>query len=89
MGRPRLKKSKIQINYDDFSDVLYISFGNPCPGLADGIGDGNFVRIDPYTDEIVGITILNFKEHYKPQPNKDILEFAKKLIPKILEVYER
>ena len=54
-----------QISYDKISDVLYISFGNPQPGLSDETDDGNLVRIDPYTGEIVGITILDFKEHYR------------------------
>ena len=50
------------IDYDDSADVLYISFGNPRPGIAVEVNDGDLVRVDPYTDEIVGITLLDFKE---------------------------
>jgi len=51
------KKNKINWDYD--ADVLYISFGKP--GNAEGvdIGDGTIVRIEPTTNEINGITILN------------------------------
>ena len=50
--------------YDDFSDVLYISFGNPRPGIADESEDGILVRKNPDTNEIVGVTIIDFKRHY-------------------------
>jgi uncharacterized protein YuzE len=52
------------ITYDDIADVLYISFGQPKPGIAKEIKDGDFVRTDPCTDQIVGITIMDFKERY-------------------------
>ena len=54
------------IRYDDQADVLYISFGDPCPGIAVELNNGDLVRVDPYTDEIVGITLLDFKERYIP-----------------------
>ena len=53
-------KSQI-ITYDKLADVLYISFGDPRPGIAVEVNDGDLVRVDPYTDEIVGITLLDFK----------------------------
>ena len=87
MDRLNIKSNEHQISYDSFSDVLYISFGDPSPGLADEGSDGNFIRIDPYTDEIVGITILGFKKRYKLKPENNINEFAKSLIPEILKAY--
>ena len=50
------------IDYDTLADVLYISCDNPRPGIAIEVGQGNLVRVDPYTDEIAGITILDFRE---------------------------
>jgi len=59
-----MKKTKFKVNYDISADVLYISFGSIRPGIAIEVHSGDFIRIDPYTDEIVGITLLNFKERY-------------------------
>ncbi len=52
--------NELQISYDDLADVLYISFGDPRPGIAVEVNDRNLVRVDPYTDEVVGITLLDF-----------------------------
>jgi len=49
------------IKYDREADVLYISFGKPRRAEGLDIGDGTILRIDPKTEEVVGITILNFK----------------------------
>lgn len=56
----------LDISYDDDADVLYISFGKPRSGIAIESSQGDLVRIDPYTDEIVGITLLDFKQRYLP-----------------------
>ena len=50
-----------QIEYDEHSNVLYISSSiPPRSGIAEDVGYGVFVRIDPNTDELVGVTILDF-----------------------------
>ncbi len=54
----------MEINYDEIADVLYISFGKPSPGLAEEISEGDFVRKNSDTNEIVGITILDFQRRY-------------------------
>jgi len=50
------------IHYDPEADVLYISFGEP--KLAEGldIGDSTILRVNPETEEIVGLTILDFSK---------------------------
>jgi len=79
--RPEAKK----IEYDNKSDVLYISCGKPRPGIAVEVKAGDLVRIDPYTDEVVGITIMNFRERYMPSTSGDIEKFAKSVYPRILK----
>ena len=48
--------------YDEEADVLYISVGEPRPAIGADIGDGIIVRYNEKKREIVGITILGFKE---------------------------
>ena len=53
------------ISYDAEADVLYVSFGKPRRAEGMDIGDGTILRIDPDTEEIIGITILDFKRRTK------------------------
>jgi len=50
------------IHYDSEADVLYISFGEPGPAECLDIGDGTVLRIDPETEEVVGLTIPDFSK---------------------------
>jgi uncharacterized protein YuzE len=53
------KKNKIKWDYDAEADVLYISFGNPKNAEGVDIGEGTIIRIQPDTNEIIGVTILS------------------------------
>jgi len=55
---------KLVISYDAGVDVLYISIGESRPGIAVECDDGDFIRIDPDTSEVVGITLLDFRERF-------------------------
>jgi len=50
------------IHYDSEADVLYISFGEPRPAEGLDIGDGTILRIGPKTEEVIGLTILDFSK---------------------------
>ena len=56
----------LQIRYDESADVLYISFGDPRPGIAVEADSGDLVRVDPYSDQIVGVTLIDFRQKYLP-----------------------
>lgn len=56
---------KIKINHDQKGDVLYIVFGENRPSYAEDIGEGVYARYDMETDELVGITILDFSKRSK------------------------
>jgi hypothetical protein len=45
-------------SYDAGADVAYLSAGGPRPAISWESPEGHLVRIDPYTDELVGITLL-------------------------------
>jgi uncharacterized protein YuzE len=90
MDTKHRKKSEIKtIKYDKESDILYISCGKPRPGIAFEVSAGDLVRIDPYTDEIVGITILDFRERYNPPSSGNIEKFALGVYPQIIEAMGR
>jgi uncharacterized protein YuzE len=88
MASKNLKDLDLKISYDDGVDVLYISFGEPRTGIAVEINDGDFVRVDPYTDKVIGITILNFKERFMPLDTVSLEESARNIIPKVLSEFK-
>ena len=51
-------------DYDEDVDILYISFDKPKIAITIEGNDGELIRIDPYTKEIVGVTIIDFKQRY-------------------------
>lgn len=59
-----LTKEGFNISYDEAADVLYISLGSAKPAVAVETSDGDLMRVDPETDELVGITVLDFKEKH-------------------------
>ena len=63
---------KLEISYNAGVDVLYISIGEPRPGIAAECNDGDFIRLDPATNEVVGITLLDFRERFIQAPPGNI-----------------
>ena len=55
---------KLRFSYDDESDVLYVSIGKPKEAVAIETEIGIFRRESQKTGEVVGVTILDFKERY-------------------------
>jgi len=55
-------KKKITINYDQGSDILYITFGKPRPGVAEEANDGILIRTDK--TDLLGLTIIGLKERF-------------------------
>jgi len=60
-----MKKVPMSIYYDNMADVLHLSFGKNRAAISVEVNDGDdFVRVEPFTDKVVGFTILNFKERF-------------------------
>ena len=55
----------LNMAYDNQADVLYISLGNPRKAITTEMGEGNLIRKNPKTKEIIGITIIDFKSKAK------------------------
>lgn len=63
----KLAIKEIQMEYDEDTDVLYISFGEPQPADdADVTDEGIIVRLRE--GKIVGLTILNASSRVWEQP---------------------
>lgn len=56
------KKEKLNWEYDEEADVLYISTGRPTKALGLDVGEGVIVRYDEKTGEVVGLTIVGVKQ---------------------------
>ncbi|MHB8828761.1 MAG: DUF2283 domain-containing protein [Syntrophales bacterium] len=84
-----MKKQKlISINYDSNSDVLYISFGKATDAISIEIEEGTLIRIDPFKQIIVGITIVDFSAKYMGKGKKSVELVANKIVPRILDEYK-
>ena len=68
-------KGPIDIYYDEEGDFLEITISHPPKeSYCEDIDEDVFIRRDEYTNEVIGIGILNFKLHTKDL--KDILANA-------------
>jgi len=84
---------KYTYDYDEMSDVLYITFGEPKKCICEFFEKSDFehlfstiaIRKCVDTKEINGITIVNFKPIFTKYPNKNIVEILTDIIPKILD----
>lgn len=58
-----MKMEKIEFEYDEEADVMYISFGEPKEAVTEEIGNIG-VRINEKSREIVGLTIIEFMKTF-------------------------
>jgi uncharacterized protein YuzE len=54
-----LSSESVSFSYDKDADVMYISFGSPKACRSTEVEA--VVRVDPNTNQLNGITIINFK----------------------------
>ncbi len=59
----------LKMKYDREADVLYCSFGDPQPALSVEQANGVIVRVKPDTNEVVGITIVDFFKRFMEHPD--------------------
>jgi len=55
------KREKIDWEYDEEGDVLYLSIGKPRKATGVDIGQGVIVRYDEKKKEVVGLTVLGVR----------------------------
>lgn len=61
-------QKKISISYDKEADVVYLSFDEPIEAVGEEIEEGVFARYNPKTDELAGLTIINFSKKFGVEP---------------------
>jgi uncharacterized protein YuzE len=84
----KINNKPMNIDYDEVADVLYISFGKPTRAICAEDSNGNLIRMDVYTNKIVGITIIDFKKRYMESSLIDVVEMANKIVPRILTQFK-
>lgn len=65
-----MKYIENNINYDKANDVLYYSCGDNSNSYGDEDPDNIVVMRDMNTDEVTGVTILDFLKMYKQNDNR-------------------
>lgn len=55
------KKERVDWEYDEEADVLYLSIGKPRKATGVDIGQGVVIRYDEKRKEVVGLTILGVR----------------------------
>ena len=55
----------LSVTYDLRNDVLYLAYGKPREAVSEETEDGVWVRRDPYSDEIVGCTVPDFRRRFE------------------------
>ncbi len=55
----------LRMSYDKEGDILDLSLGDPIEAISREIDDDLFIRVDPKTNEVVGISIVNFEKWFK------------------------
>lgn len=78
---------QFELSYDRDADVLYVSIGSPHPAYTDEDEQGLLIRRDPKSGETVGVTILDYEEHFRQLP--DLSWLATKPLPEELVAYLR
>lgn len=56
------RAGRLDWEYDEEGDVLYLSLGKPRKAVGLDIGEGVVVRYDAKRREVVGLTVLGMRE---------------------------
>ena len=59
-----MKRKKLRYHYDREADVMYFYFDRPRKAKTIELGADFLLRLDPTTEETVGITVISFSRHF-------------------------
>lgn len=63
-------KYDFRASYDNFSDVMYFSIGDPQPSFCDEQHEGFYIRYSLKSNRFCGVTVLNFKSYWISRINE-------------------
>jgi uncharacterized protein YuzE len=82
-----MRVGQFELSYDRDADVLYGSIGSPRPADTYEEEEGLLLRKDPKSQELVGVTILDYEAHFRQLP--DLSWLTTKPLPEELIAYLR
>jgi len=82
MDKKKILSSKMNYDYDKNADVLYISFGKPKEAICVEKEAGILLRVDPFKDKLVGITVINVKKKLHTLSKQSVEKFTQKQLEK-------
>ena len=59
-----MKRKKLRYHYDREADVMYFYFNRPRKAKTIELDADFLLRLDPTTEETVGITVISFSRHF-------------------------
>lgn len=59
-----MKRKKLCYAYDREADVMYFYFDRPRKAKTIELNDDFLLRLDPKTQEVVGMTVVSFSRHF-------------------------
>jgi len=65
-------EKNLKFSYYPPSDELNIHFGEPRPSISKEIDDEIYIRFDPETNEITGLTVLHFNQRFTGAKGKPL-----------------
>jgi len=58
-------EKRLRMFFNKEGDVLDISIGDPKGAISKEVGDDILIRVDSKSNEVLGITILNFEKRFE------------------------
>ena len=59
-----MKRKKLRYHYDREADVMYFYFERPRKAKTIELDADFLLRLDPLTEETVGMTVISFSRHF-------------------------
>lgn len=77
------------VDYAEEVDVLYAARGAPQPAASVEVQDDVLLRYVPPYPEVVGITILNFQQHYPLPTGRALHDHAADVLTTLYHAYPK
>jgi uncharacterized protein YuzE len=77
----------LDLDYDEQNDVLYASLGSPQATLSYEISKDIWLDYIPPNRRVLGVTVLNFSEHYPVANSDTVLQEAQTIVEDLLQRY--